>query len=146
MKRILLVDDFEPARLVLRERLEMQGYACQEAENGSAALKAIETDRFDLVITDNEMPVMTGLQMLQSLAERTEEQRPPVIFLTGHLTNQLSKAAQAAGAWAVLEKPYKDQKLISEISQILELDKVVISYPSGLSSTAAVNKQQDMLA
>ena len=41
MKRILLVDDFEPARLVLRERLEMQGYACQEAENGSAALKAI---------------------------------------------------------------------------------------------------------
>ena len=146
MKRILLVDDFEPARLVLRERLEMQGYACQEAENGSAALKAIETDRFDLVITDNEMPVMTGLQMLQSLAERTEEQRPPVIFLTGHLTNQLSKAAQAAGAWAVLEKPYKDQKLISEISQILELDKVAISYPSGLSSTAAVNKQQDMLA
>ena len=120
MRRILLVDDFEPARLVLRERLEMQGYACQEAENGSAALKAIETDRFDLVITDNEMPVMTGIQLLQYLAERPEDQPPPVIFLTGRPSNELSNAAQAAGACAVLEKPYQDQELLSEITRILE--------------------------
>ena len=100
--RILLVDDFEPGRLVLRERLEMQGYVCQEVENGSEALKAIETERFDLVITDNTMPIMTGLQMVQCLAERPEDQRPPVIFLTGHLSDQLAKAAQAAGACAVL--------------------------------------------
>jgi two-component system chemotaxis response regulator CheY len=120
MKRILLVDDFKPGRLVLRERLEMEGYACQEVEDGSEALKAIETDHFDLVITDNQMPVMTGLQMLQCLAERTEDQRPPVIILTGHLSDQLSKAAQAAGAWAVLGKPYKDQELLSEITRILE--------------------------
>jgi CheY-like chemotaxis protein len=61
MKRILLVDDFEPGRVVLRERLELQGYACQEVENGSEGLKAIETEHFDLKITDNQMPVMTGL-------------------------------------------------------------------------------------
>jgi len=121
VKRILLVDDFEPARLVLRERLEIQGYACQEVKNGSEALKAIETERFDLVITDNQMPVMTGLQLLQCLAERPNDQRPPAIFLTGHLTDPLSKAAQDAGACAVLRKPYKDHELISEISRILEL-------------------------
>ncbi len=119
-KRILLVDDFEPGRLVLRERLEMQGYVCQEAENGSEALKAIETERFDLVITDNTMPIMTGLQMVQCLAERPEDQRPPVIFLTGHLSDQLAKAAQAAGACAVLQKPYKDQDLLTEITRVLE--------------------------
>ena len=120
MKRILLVDDFEPGRLVLRERLEMQGYVCQEVENGSEALKAIETERFDLVITDNTMPIMTGLQMVQCLAERPEDQRPPVIFLTGHLSDQLAKAAQAAGACAVLQKPYKDQDLLTEITRALE--------------------------
>jgi two-component system chemotaxis response regulator CheY len=119
-KRILLVDDFEPGRLVLRERLEMQGYVCQEVENGSEALKAIETERFDLVITDNTMPIMTGLQMVQCLAERPEDQRPPVIFLTGHLSDQLAKAAQAAGACAVLQKPYKDQALLTEITRVIE--------------------------
>ena len=56
MRRILIVDDFEPGRVVLRERLEMQGYACQEVGNGSAALKAMETDRFDLVITPQGKP------------------------------------------------------------------------------------------
>lgn len=120
MKRILLVDDYANVRQVLREKLEMQGYECQEVENGSAALRAIQTKCFDLVITDNEMPVMTGIQLLQYLGERPEDQPLPVIFLTGHLSNQLSKAAQAAGARAVLGKPYKDQELLSEISRLLE--------------------------
>jgi len=120
MKRILIVDDFKSGRQVLREKLEIYGYACQEVENGSEALKAIETDRFDLVITDNKMPVMTGLEFLQSLAERPEDQRPPAIFLTGQLSDPLSKAAQNAGAWAVMQKPYKDQELISEITRVIE--------------------------
>jgi CheY-like chemotaxis protein len=120
MKQILIVDDYANGRQVLRERLEMQGYACQEVEDGSAALRAIQTKCFDLVITDNEMPVMTGIQLLQCLAERPEDQPPPVIFLTGHPSNELSNAAQAAGACAVLEKPYQDQELLSEITRILE--------------------------
>ncbi len=120
MKQILIVDDYANGRQVLRERLEMQGYACQEVEDGSAALRAIQTKCFDLVITDNEMPVMTGIQLLQYLAERPEDQPPPVIFLTGHPSNELSNAAQAAGACAVLEKPFKNPELISEITRILE--------------------------
>lgn len=120
MKRILIVDDFEPGRRVLRERLEVQGYLCQEVEDGSEALRAIHTKHFDLVITDNQMPGMTGLQLLQCLVERPKDQRPPVIFLTGHPSNELSNAAQAAGACAVLEKPYKDREIISEITRILE--------------------------
>ena len=120
MKRILIADDFEPGRLFLREKLEMYGFACQEVENGAEALKAIQTKPFDLVITDNHMPVMTGLQMLQCLAEWPDDQQLPVIMLTGHPSNELSNAAQAAGAFAVLEKPYNAQELISEISRILE--------------------------
>ena len=98
----------------------MQGYACQEVEHGSEALRAIQTKHFDLVITDNEMPVMTGLQLLQCLAEKPEDQRPPVILLTGNLSDDLCYAAQRAGARAVLTKPYQDQELFSEITRILE--------------------------
>jgi len=146
MQRILIVDDFEPGRLVLREKLELHGYACQEVGNGSEALKAIETEHFDLVITDNQMPVMTGLQFLQCLAERPKDQRPPAIFLTGRLSDQLAQAAQTAGALTVMQKPYKDQELISAITRSLKLDKGATSYPSDLSSTADVSKQQDMRA
>jgi CheY-like chemotaxis protein len=120
MKRILIVDDFRSVREVLREKLELQGYACQEVENGSEALKAIETERFDLVITDNQMPVMTGLQLLECLAERPKDQRPPAIFVTGRLSDQVAKAAQTAGAWTVIQKPYRDQELISEITRVIE--------------------------
>lgn len=136
MKQILIVDDFEPARRVLRERLEIQGYVCQEAEDGSKALRAMKTKQFDLVITDNQMPVMTGLQLLQYLFERPEDQRPPVIFLTGHPSNELTNAAQAAGACAVLEKPYNDQELISEITRALEQpNRTPSSCSSGLTSS-----------
>ena len=120
MKQILIVDDFESGRHILREQLERQGYACQEVEHGSEALRAMQNERFDLVITDNQMPVMTGLQLLQSLAERPEGQRPPVILLTGNLSDQLCDAARKAGASAVLQKPYNDRELISEIARILE--------------------------
>jgi len=121
MKRILIVDDFQPARLILRERLEIQGYLCHEVENGAEALEAIQMKPFDLVITDNHMPVMTGLQMLRYLADRPDDQQPPVIMLTGHASNELSNFAQAAGACAVLEKPFNPKTLISEITRILEL-------------------------
>ena len=120
MKRILIVDDYASGRQVLRERLEMQGYACHEVEHGSEALGAIQVERFDLVITDNEMPVMTGLQLLQNLSGRPEDQRPPVIVLTGNLSNDLCNDAHRAGACAVLTKPYQAQDLISEITRILE--------------------------
>jgi two-component system chemotaxis response regulator CheY len=146
MKRILIVDDFPSVREVLREKLELQGYACQEVENGSEALKAIETERFDLVITDNQMPVMTGLQLLQCLAERPKDQRPPAIFVTGRLSDQVAKAAQTAGAWTVMQKPYRDQELISAITRALELDKGATSNPSALSSTADVSRLQEMPA
>ncbi len=99
MKQILIVDDYANGRQVLRERLEMQGYACQEVEDGSAALRAIQTKCFDLVITDNEMPVMTGIQLLQYLAERPEDQPPPVLFLTGHPFERIVKCCP--GSWSM---------------------------------------------
>ncbi len=119
MKRILIVDDFQSGRFVLREKLQVLGYLCEEVENGSEALNVLQTRHFDLIITDNHMPVMTGLQMLHLLAERPEEQRPPVILLTGHPSNELAMAARRAGVCAVFEKPYDDQALLSEITRIL---------------------------
>ena len=80
MKHILIVDDYASGRHILRERLELQGYVCQEVEDGSKALEVLQIQHFDLIITDNQMPVMTGLEFLQHLAKRPEDQRPPRYF------------------------------------------------------------------
>ncbi|MDR4495516.1 MAG: response regulator [Nitrospirales bacterium] len=119
MKQILLVDDYESGRHVLREKLEMQGYVCREVKDGAEALSIIQQKHFDLVITDNQMPVMTGLELLQALAKTPKNLRLPIILLTGNLTEPLQKAAKLAGASAVLKKPYKDQELLSAITRIL---------------------------
>ena len=119
MARILIVDDYASGRQVLRERLEILGYACQEVEHGAEALEAMQTNHFDLVITDNEMPVMTGLQLLRRLSEMREGQQPPVIFLTGNSSDELLNAAREAGACLVINKPYKHQEILSEISRLL---------------------------
>lgn len=120
MKQILLVDDFEPTRVLLREKLQILGYLCEEVKDGSEALNVLRTKHFHLVITDHHMPVMTGLQMLRCLAEMPKDQRPPVIFMTGLPSNELSIAARKAGACAVFDKAYDDQELISEITRIME--------------------------
>ncbi|MEX2493542.1 MAG: response regulator [Nitrospirales bacterium] len=119
MKRILIVDDFQPARIVLREKLEMRGYACEEVENGLEALDTLQTTHFDLVITDNKMPIMTGLELVQSLAKQPSEQRPPIILLTGNPSDHLYNEAREAGVLGVFKKPYEDRELFSEITGIL---------------------------
>ena len=65
MKRILLVDDHAMARQALKLLLEHHGYACDEAEHGIAALAWLEQGQnVDLIVSDNQMPVMTGLEFL----------------------------------------------------------------------------------
>ncbi len=119
MKQILIVDDDATGRRVLRLRLQMRGYACQEAEDGSAALQTLQTNHFDLVITDHQMPVMKGLELLKNIKDIPDLQHTPVIFVTGHLSEDLRHEAQSAGASAVLGKPYEDREIMIEVARLL---------------------------
>ncbi len=120
MKRILIVDDFESGRLVLRERLELEGYACQEVENGLEALETLQAKTFDLVITDNKMPKMTGLELIQALTQQPKDQQPTIILLTGHPSLEVYKEARRAKVFAIFKKPYDFQELILKIHSALE--------------------------
>ena len=72
MKRILLVDDQPMARQVLKLFLAEFGYDAEEADNGAVALRLLDRGKaFDLIISDNQMPVMTGMELIQALAERS---------------------------------------------------------------------------
>ena len=103
-KSILIIDDDPLARTILRLLFESEGYQCREAENGAMGLAVFEQYQPDLVVTDNNMPVLTGLEFLDRVSKKRKV--PAVIVVTGKLTHQIKSRALQSGARAVLEKPY----------------------------------------
>lgn len=108
MKKILVVDDTEGIRNLLRSLLESAGFAVEEAENGVAALALLHAKQFACVITDLEMPEMDG----KALAERTKVLFPqiPVIMATGNRA-----AAEGAPVFGIVGKPFKNKEVLKLI-------------------------------
>jgi CheY-like chemotaxis protein len=121
MKRILLVDDHEMARQALKLFLEHNGYACQEAEHGAAALAWLEQrEHVDLIVSDNQMPVMTGLQFLLQVKANPHFSTIPFILYSGNITDEIQRQAHQAGVMAVLKKPYIFSDFVAIVTQALE--------------------------
>lgn len=120
MKRILLVDDSEMVRKAIKLFLEAQCYVCEEAEHGFAACVRLEESHgIDLVISDNQMPVMTGLELLKNVAGRPKLHPLPFILNSGHVTEALREQALQDGAYAVLSKPTDFSELARAIKAAL---------------------------
>ena len=121
MKRILLVDDSEMARKAVKLFLEAQGYACDEAEHGATAFVRLEEGHgIDLVISDNQMPVMTGLELLKKVAGRPNLHPLPFILNSGNVTETLRDQALQAGVHAVISKPTDFSELALAIKAALD--------------------------
>lgn len=118
MERVLLVDDEAAVRGTLRAVLESQGYECDEAEHGAAALALLEQEHFDLIITDNKMPVLNGIEFLKLYSQKPDP-KPPVIFFTGDISDEEKDLAIKAGARAVLLKPPNFGEIISAVLQAI---------------------------
>lgn len=118
MGHVLIVDDEAAVRSTLRAVLESQGYTCDEAENGLVALAYIDKQHCDLVITDNRMPTLSGLDFLRRLASKPDP-KPPVIFFTGDISETEMDAALRSGARAVLQKPPNFGEIVSAVQQAL---------------------------
>lgn len=120
MKRVLLVDDNNDARRALRLVLESQGLECIESINGSVALEWLDAEQADLIVTDNQMPVLTGLEFIERYSSETTNPLPPIIFLSGNLDESAKARARQAGAYAILNKPCNFSEFISIVSLALE--------------------------
>ena len=124
MKRILIVDDHQLAREVLKLFLETQGYLVEEAENGAEGLAVIDQGHtFDLVISDNQMPVMAGMEFIQRLAQRSYLTTHHLILYSGNLTPELEQQARDLGVSSVLSKPYNFSELLVFVRQACENPK-----------------------
>ncbi len=121
MKRILLVDDHEMARRALKHFLEHHGYACEEAEHGAAALAWLEQGQHvNLIVPDNQMPVMTGLEFLVQVRANPHFGTIPFILYSGDITDEIQRQAHQAGVMAVLNKPYNFSDFVAVVTKALD--------------------------
>jgi response regulator RpfG family c-di-GMP phosphodiesterase len=114
-KSILVVDDELQIRRLIMEICRGNGYRCSEAENGDAALKLLEKDRFDLVITDIEMPGISGIQLTERIKALNG---PDVIMITGYAKDFSYGEAIAKGAGDFIHKPFELRELLIRIKRV----------------------------
>jgi CheY-like chemotaxis protein len=117
-KKMLIVDNEEANRRLLRLVLENGGCHCVEAENGATGLLLLESQDFDGVILDNVMPGMTGMEFLNQLPHISHNQNIPVIMVTGLIHPEMRETVTQLGAYAILEKPYDFGELLSMVAQL----------------------------
>jgi DNA-binding NtrC family response regulator len=120
--RILIVDDDREIRAILMDYLRDQGYDAQGAGDGKEALKKHGDTPFDLIITDLNMPGMTGVELIKELA--TDENTTEFIIITGYASLDTAIVAVKAGAFDYIVKPFRIEELSVVIKNVQ--DKITL--------------------
>lgn len=116
---ILTVDDSVSVRMTTRIALSGAGYKVTEAVDGLDGLNKARGTRFDLVVTDLNMPNMDGLRMIEELRRLPNQVGVPILFLTTESDAALKARAKAAGATGWLTKPFEPDQLVRLVQKVL---------------------------
>lgn len=117
--RILIVDDFATMRRIVRNILKQLGYTnAEDADDGTSALALLKSEKFDFVITDWNMPKMTGLDLLKSIRSDPNLKNIPVLMVTAEALQENIVAAAKAGVNDYVVKPFDAQTLKGKIDKI----------------------------
>ena len=118
MVRILLAEDDMSMREYLARALERTGYSVTAVDRGTTALKLLQTDNFDLLLTDIVMPEMDGIELAQRAATLAPHMR--VMFITGFAAVALRAGAVSPQA-KVLSKPFHLRDLVLEVDRLFRV-------------------------
>jgi two-component system chemotaxis response regulator CheY len=116
---ILIVDDSNSVRMAIRMALTGAGYAVTEASDGAQGLSKANGSKFDMIITDLNMPNMDGLTMIRTLRRSPAQCGTPILFLTTESEDAMKQQAKAAGATGWLVKPFVPDQLIKVVRKVL---------------------------
>ncbi|MCX7002411.1 MAG: response regulator [bacterium] len=108
---VLIVEDSRTQAALLRFVLEHAGWRTTVAEHAAAALDCLHAALPDLIVCDDQMPGMSGLQLLHTVQQNPATRAVPFVLTTASDTPDLAQAALAAGARAVLPKPISPEQL-----------------------------------
>jgi two-component system response regulator AtoC len=122
MRRVLVVDDEENLRLVLRTLLKKHGYEVEVADSGEAALALVDTFGPDVILTDVRMPRMGGLDLLATL--KAKQNPATVIVMSAYGNVDLALEAMKAGAYDYVGKPFKPDEVVLALRKAEERESL----------------------
>ena len=118
-KRILVVEDQEDNRRIIRDLLTSVGYEVIEATTGEEGVLFAETHRPDLILMDIQLPVLDGYEATRRIKANSELRHIPIIVVTSYALSGDDEKARAAGADAYVAKPFSPRELLAKIQQFL---------------------------
>ena len=119
MAQILVVDDSASMRNMVTATLKSAGHQVRDAGDGQAALGIAKTASFDAVVTDLNMPVMDGIELVKNLRAMPTYKYTPILLLTTESSVDKKSAGKQAGATGWLVKPFNPEKLLATIDRVL---------------------------
>ena len=118
-RTVLVVEDFEDNRFMMRRLLEMSGYRVIEAVNGSQAVEAAVGERPDLILMDLSLPVLDGLAATRRIRQENGLGRVPIVAVSAHDSADFHTEALAAGCNEYVTKPIDFDRLVQILDRLL---------------------------
>jgi len=119
LKKILFVDDSPSMRKVMFDAMTTQGFTVTTAKDGIDGVNKLNSARFDLIISDLNMPNMNGIEFIKKVKVHPENKYSPIIMLTTDSNNEMKKQGQAAGAKVWVVKPFREEQLVTVANKLL---------------------------
>lgn len=119
MATVLAVDDSPSIRQMIKVVLGPAGHTVIEAGDGAEGLAKAKSASLNLVITDLNMPVMNGLEMIKQLRTLSACTGVPILFLSTESDEGIKQQAKAAGATGWITKPFKPEQLLAVVSKLV---------------------------
>ena len=119
MKNILVVDDSKSIRELVTLTLQSAGYNVSVGTDGSDAIKLLDSQEINLVITDLNMPRMDGITLIQEIRANSKYGTIPILMLTTESQANKKEEAKLAGATGWIVKPFAQEKLIEVVKKVL---------------------------
>lgn len=118
-KTILAVDDSASIRKLVNYTLKSAGYNVVEAVDGQDAIDRAKTEKFNLVLTDQNMPRVDGLTLIRSLREMPDYKTVPILVLTTESSADMKTQGRAAGATGWMVKPFAPKSLLDIVKKVI---------------------------
>ncbi|HCF57491.1 MAG TPA: response regulator [Myxococcales bacterium] len=122
--KALIVDDSQAMRRSIAYALQrIDGVVCLEAQDGAEGLKRLASERFDIILTDINMPIMDGLKLIAHVrGEDSSHREVPVVVITTESAPEDRRRAMVLGANAYLVKPLRAHEVIAAVKDLLRLE------------------------
>jgi two-component system cell cycle response regulator DivK len=120
--KIMIVEDFDDVRMLLKSLLEQSGYRVVEVVNGQEAIDTARRERPDLILMDLSLPVLDGFGAIYHIRKQAGLSNVPIVIISSHTSPEVRADALAAGCSEYLPKPFDSRQLKNTIDRILSKD------------------------